>query len=75
MQRLVSQASCSAWLAVFPGFACGRFACFKSFWPLALAQQAQAAIILQALRRLGGTLHSRSSRPSSSWVSRFCLRV
>ena len=30
-----------------PGFAYMRFASFKPFWPLALAQQAPQAIILQ----------------------------
>ena len=54
-------------LAVVLGFACGQFACFKLFWPLALAQQALAAIIFHALRRLGGVVLFRSSRPSPSW--------
>ncbi len=49
------------------GFACGQFACFKLFWPLALAQRALAAIIFHALRRLGGVVLFRSSRPSPSW--------
>ena len=37
---------------------------FKSFWPLALVQQASLAIIFQAVRRLGGTMFFRSLRPS-----------
>ena len=54
-------------LAVALGFACEPLACFKSFWPLALAQQAPPAIIFHALRRLGGAVLFRSSRPSPSW--------
>ncbi len=50
-----------------PGFAFGRCASFKSFWPPALVQQALPAIILQALRRLRGAVLFRSLRPSSSW--------
>lgn len=50
-----------------PGFALGRCAVFKPFWPLALVQQALPAIILQALRRLRGAVLFRSLRPSSSW--------
>ena len=50
-----------------PGFACGPLACFKPFWPLALSQQARPAIIFHALRRLGGAVLFRSSRPSPSW--------
>ena len=38
---------------------------FKSFWPLALVQQALPAIIFQALRCLGGTLLFRGLFPSS----------
>lgn len=49
------------------GFACMRCANFKPFWPLALAQQAQPAIILQPLRRLGGAAVFRNPRPSASW--------
>ena len=63
----VSQALFSAWFAVSPGFAFGRFACFKPFWPLAFAQQALPAIIFHALRRLGGVVLFRGSRPSPSW--------
>ena len=50
-----------------PGFALGCCASFKRFWPLALVQQALPAIILQALRRLRGTMLFRGSRPSSIW--------
>ena len=49
------------------GFACGQFACFKLFWPLALSQQTPPAIIFHALRRLGGVVLFRSSRSSPSW--------
>ncbi len=35
-----------------------------SFWPLALVQQAQAAIVFAVLCRLGGAALFRSSRPS-----------
>ena len=38
------------------GFAFGRCAYFKPFWPPAIAQQASPAIILQALRRLRGAV-------------------
>ena len=38
---------------------------FKSFWPLALVQQAPPAIIFQAVRRLRGALLFRGLRPSS----------
>ena len=37
-----------------------------SFWPLALVQQAQAAIVLAVLCRLGGAALFRGSRPSSN---------
>jgi hypothetical protein len=37
---------------------------FKSFWPLALVQQAPLAIIFQALRRLGGAVLFHGLRPS-----------
>ena len=60
----VSQALCSAWFTVSPGFACWHHAGLCSFWPLALVQQAQAAIFLQALCCLGGAVLFRSSRPS-----------
>ena len=48
-----------------PGFALGRCASFKPFWPLALVQQAPPAIIFQALRCLGGAVLFRGLRPSS----------
>jgi len=48
-----------------PGFAFGRCASFKPFWPLALVQQAPPAIIFQAVRRLRGALLFRGLRPSS----------
>ena len=60
----VSQALFSAGFAVFPGFAWWRYAGFWSFWPLAVVQQAQAAIVLVVLRRLGGAVLFRSSCPS-----------
>ena len=47
-----------------PGFALGCCASFKRFWPLALVQQAQAAIFFAVLRRLGGAVLFRSSCPS-----------
>ena len=50
-----------------PGFAFGRCASFKSFWPPELARRAPLAIILQVLRRLRGAVLFRSLRPSSSW--------
>ena len=56
-----------------PGFAFGQCVSFKCFWPLALAQQASPAIILQALRRLRGALFFRSARPSSTWGFPFWL--
>ena len=56
-----------------PGFALGCCASFKRFWPLALVQQAQAAIVLQALRRLGGAALFRSSCPSPNSGYRFWL--
>ena len=48
-----------------PGFALGRCASFKPFWPLALVQQAPPAIIFQAVRGLRGALLFRGLRPSS----------
>ena len=60
----VSQALCSAWFVVSLGFACWRYAGLWSFWPLALVQQAQAAIVFAVLCRLGGAALFRSSRPS-----------
>ena len=50
-----------------PGFAFGRCASFKSFWPLALAGRALLAIILQAPRRLRGAVLFRGLCPSSIW--------
>ena len=56
-----------------PGFALGRCAVFKPFWPLALVRQAPPAIIFQAVRRLGGALFFRGLRPSSIWGFTFWL--
>ena len=56
-----------------PGFALGRCAVFKPFWPLALVRQAPPAIIFQAVRRLGGALFFRGLRPSSIWGFPFWL--
>ncbi len=56
-----------------PGFAFGRCASFKPFWPLALVQQAPPAIIFQAVRRLRGALLFRGLRPSSIWGFPFWL--
>ena len=56
-----------------PGFALGHCASFKPFWPLALAQLALAAIILQALRRFRGAVLFRGLRSSSSWGFPFWL--
>ena len=56
-----------------PGFACGRCAIFKPFWPPALAGRAPLAIIFQALRRLSGAALFRSLRPSSNWGFPFWL--
>ncbi len=63
----------SAWFAVAPGFAWWRYAGLWSFWPLALVQQAQAAIVFVVLRRLGGAVLFRSSCPSSNPSYRFWL--
>ena len=60
----VSQALFSAGFAVSPGFALWRYAGLWCFWPLALVQQAQAAMVLLVLRSLGGAVPFRSSRPS-----------
>ena len=46
---------------------------FKSFWPLALVQQARVAIIFQAVRRLRGALLFRGLGSSSTWVLPFSL--
>ena len=67
----VSQALFSAGLAVSLGFACWRYADLWSFWPLALVQQAQAAIVLAVLRSLGGAVLFRSSCPSPNPSYRF----
>ena len=56
-----------------PGFALGRCASFKPFWPLPLVQLALVAIIFQALRRFRGAVLFRSLRPSSSWGFPFWL--
>ena len=56
-----------------PGFAFGRCASFKSFWPPALVQQAPPAIIFQAVCRLRGALLFRGLRPSSIWGFPFWL--
>ena len=48
-----------------PGFAFGRCASFKSFWPPALVQQAPPAIILAALRHFRGPAVFRGLRLSS----------
>jgi hypothetical protein len=66
----ISQALFSAWFAVSLGFACWRCAGL-AFWPLALVQQAQAAIVFAVLRRLGGAVLFRSSCPSPNQVTRF----
>ena len=52
---------------------------FKPFWPPALVQQALPAIILAALRRVGGPALLRGLRPSPSlgahsWPSGLTLR-
>ena len=56
-----------------PGFALGCCASFKLFWPLALVQQAQAAIVFVVLRRLVGAVLFRSSCPSPNPSYRFWL--
>ena len=66
---------CSAGFAVSLGFACWRYAGLWSFWPLALVQQAQAAIVFVVLRRLGGAVLFRSSCPSPNPSYRFWLLV
>ena len=74
-QHLFSQALLSAWFVVFLGFAFCRHAGFWSFWPLALVQQAQAAIVLQALCCFGGAALFRSSCPSPNSSYSFWLLV
>jgi len=69
----ISQALCSAWFVVSLGFACWRYAGLWSFWPLALVQQAQAAIFFVVLRSLGGAVLFRSSCPSPNSGYRFWL--
>mgnify|MGYP006932304743 CR=1 FL=1 len=49
------------------GFACKRSVGFQSFRPLTIAKQAQEAIIFHVLRRFGGAVLLRNSRPSPSW--------
>ena len=56
-----------------PGFALGRCASFKPFWPLALVQQAPPAIIFQALRCLGGAVLFHGLCSSSIWNFPFWL--
>ena len=56
-----------------PGFAFGRCASFKPFWPLALALLAPPAIIFQAVRRLRGAVLLRGLRSSSIWGFPFWL--
>ena len=56
-----------------PGFALGRCAVFKPFWPLALVRQAPPAIIFQAVRHLRGALLFHGSRASSTWGFPFWL--
>ena len=48
-----------------PGFAFGRCASFKPFWPPALVQQAPPAIIFAALRRFRGPAVFLGLRTSS----------
>ena len=69
----ISQALFSAWFVVCMGFACWYHAGFWSFWPLALVQQAQAAIVFVVLCRLGGAALFRSSCPSPNRSYRFWL--
>ena len=57
------------------GFACWRYAGLWSFWPLALVQQAQAAIFFVVLRSLGGAVLFRSSCPSPNHGYPFWLLV
>ena len=62
-----------------PGFAFGRCASFKPFWPLALVQQALPAIILAALRRSRGPALFPGPHPSLSlgapfWPSGLTIR-
>ena len=66
--------SASPFSSVFPlgfwpcgGLRLGLVRFFKPFRPLALAQQALVAIILQVLRRFRGAARFRSVRPSSTW--------
>ena len=66
--------SASPFSSVFPlgfwpcgGLRLGLVRFFKPFRPLALAQQALVAIILQVLRRFRGAALFRSVRPSSTW--------
>ena len=78
--------SASPFSSVFPlgfwpcgGLRLGLVRFFKPFRPLALAQQALVAIILQVLRRFRGAALFRGPRPSSSqgvpfWPSGLTLR-
>ena len=72
-RRLTSQAFLRWVFCCVPGFAFLGCASFKPFWPLALVQQALAAIILQALRRFRGAVLIRGLRTSSSWGFPFWL--
>ena len=72
--------SASPFSSVFPlgfwpcgGLRLGLVRFFKPFRPLALAQQALVAIILQVLRRFRGAALFRSVRPSSTWGFPFWL--
>ena len=69
----ISQALFSAGFVVSLGFACWHHAGLCSFWPLALVQQAQAAIFFVVLRSLGGAVLFRSSCPSPNSGYRFWL--
>ena len=63
----------SAGFVVSLGFACWLFVSFWSFWPPALVQQSQAAIVFVALCSLGGAALFRSSCPSPNPSYRFGL--
>ena len=68
-----SQVLFSAGFVVSLGFACWLFVSFWSFWPPALVQQAQAAIVVAALCSLGGAALFPSSCPSPNPSYRFGL--
>ena len=74
--------SASPFSSVFPlgfwpcgGLRLGLVRFFKPFRPLALAQQAQAAIVFIVLRRLGGAALFHSSCPSPNSSYSFWLLV